>query len=202
MRVAAVADLHGHYPEIPECDLLLVAGDFGSLGKVEDWLRVTPADRVVACAGNHDFVAETHPGAVASLPWTYLQDAAIDVDGLTVYGSPWTSPFFDWAFMLPEDKLAEKWALIPEDTNILLTHSPPHGLGDLVPHAHEDDPHRGSASLRAVVEQLPALKLHVFGHIHEGHGRGDLPQGAVWANCSLVDAAYRPFQSRVQLFEL
>jgi len=58
------------------------------------------------------------------------------------------------------------------------------------------DRHQGSHSLRATVEAHPALRLHVFGHIHEGYGQGLLDRpGRVpltWLNAASVDERYEP----------
>ena len=53
------------------------------------------------------------PAALRDLDWHYLQDETIEIDGLSVYGSPWTSRFQDWAFMLSEEELARRWARSP-----------------------------------------------------------------------------------------
>lgn len=64
-----------------------------------------------------------------------------------------------------DEELAEKWALIPEDTNILVTHSPPLGTFDM----NSSGKFCGSSSLKLKSRQLKELELFVFGHIHEGY---------------------------------
>ena len=154
MRICCAADLHGTLPEIPPCDLLLLAGDLVPLGAhaprdgrrwldgtFRAWLDALPArTRVVGVAGNHDFVFQE--GEVAFDPplrWTYLQDSEATVAGLRIWGTPWQPRFFDWAFNLDEPELAEKWAAIPDGLDVLLLHGPPFGYGD---------PRRGGPSAR------------------------------------------------------
>ncbi|HMC64192.1 MAG TPA: metallophosphoesterase [Gemmataceae bacterium] len=207
MRICAVADLHGFLPEIPACDLLLIAGDIcpatdHSLFFQIEWLatefrawlsrRTMP---VVAIWGNHDLIGEHAPELVPRLPWTLLQDSATEFGGLKIYGSPWQLRFFDWAFNLDEPELAQKWALIPEDTDILLLHGPPYGFGDWVGRGK----HEGSPSLRERIFQVRP-KLAVFGHIHEGRGRW-FEDGVMLANVTLMDEAYRPVHEPA-MFEL
>lgn len=183
MRVVVASDFHGRYPStVPPCDLLLLAGDclppagFGSrpagrsgLMEFIDWLTVQPAKQIVGIAGNHDFIAESDHGRaiVRALPWLYLEDEGAEVvDGVKVWGSPWSTMFGSWAFMLPDDQLAERWALIPDDTEILVVHGPAKGILDKV----YDGRHEGSVSLRERLRQLPHLRLLATGHIHEAYG--------------------------------
>lgn len=209
MRIAALADLHGHLPETPPCDLLLIAGDVcpaagHSLavqrawceGPFAEWLRHQPAREIVGVAGNHDFIAQASPSVVRKLPWRYLCDESTVVDGMRVHGSPWTPTFYDWAFMQDDADLARHWDLIPDDVAVLVTHGPPHGLGDRT----ERGTHEGSLTLRARIEQLDDLRLHVFGHIHENPGHWPLGN-ATLANVTVVDLDYRPVHP-VRIFDL
>jgi hypothetical protein len=203
--VVAVADLHGVLPAVPPCELLLVAGDLCPLedhGEAHQrrwlhtvfraWLERAPARRRVGIAGNHDLVAQRDAAVLADLPWDYLCDSGTEVLGRRIWGSPWQPPFFDWAFNLPEDELEGRWALIPEDTDVLLTHGPPRGVGDRVGRRSA-----GSVTLRARVERL-APELHVFGHIHEGRGLYRLGDSLL-ANAALVDEHYRPRHAPLEL---
>src|SRR5262245_54236823 len=145
--IVAISDQHGVLPEIPPCDLLLIAGDVCPVTnhgvdfqanwlqwEYRRWLERLPARKIVFIAGNHDFVFEQRSNFLPSdYPATYLQDTGITWEGLRIWGTPWQPVFFDWAFNLREPDLAKKWALIPEGTDILVVHGPPFGYGDAVP---------------------------------------------------------------------
>lgn len=60
--------------------------------------------------------------------------------------------------------MLSKWNQIPDDTDILLTHGPPLGHGDLV----RNGDHVGCVELLSTIQQRVRPKYHVFGHIHEG----------------------------------
>ncbi|EMD40325.1 hypothetical protein CERSUDRAFT_110922 [Gelatoporia subvermispora B] len=83
----------------------------------------------------------------------------------TVYGSPWTPAFGNWAFNYDRGREAEDLISTFPQTDILLTHGPPFHILDKVLTGR----HVGCAALSA---RLPSLRprLHVFGHIHEDHG--------------------------------
>ena len=51
---------------------------------------------------------------------------------MQVWGSPWQPEFCGWAFNLRRgEACAAKWRLIPTATDVLVTHGPPLGHGDL-----------------------------------------------------------------------
>ena len=84
---------------------------------------------------------------------------------LTVYGSPWQPLYGGWAFNLQRGlSCSSKWSLIPPGVDVLMTHGPPLGRGDLC------KPHGNRAGCEHLLEQVQERikpRCHVFGHIHE-----------------------------------
>jgi hypothetical protein len=133
-------------------------------------------------------VARTDPELLRSLPWTYLEDEAAEVAGVRLWGSPWALPCGDWVFTAPEEELELLYAQVPEDAEIVLTHGPAHGCGDLTAGGSS----AGSRALRRRLDGLPQLGLAVSGHIHEARGFGRTPAGWSWANAAQVTMSFEP----------
>jgi hypothetical protein len=122
----------------------------------------------------------------------YLQDQAIEIqigDGpmVKIYGSPWQPEFCSWAFNLPRngEELESKWAAIPDDTDILITHGPAHGYLDRVVGRWDN---LGCEKLTEAIK-IKKPKIHVCGHIHSGYGYifdGDTH----YINASVLDEQY------------
>jgi len=200
VRIVAVADTHLYHRGlvVPDGDVLVHAGDLcrgGSLAELEiaaDWLRALPHAHKIVIAGNHDFAFERHPDEARRVlgdgvgGLVYLEDAAATVDGVKFWGSPWQPRFFDWAFNLSRGApLAAKWRLIPDDVDVLVTHGPPHGIGDRVARGHE-----GCEDLLARVRVVRPL-LHLFGHIHEDPGVW-VEAGVTHANVTTAEGELAP----------
>lgn len=204
MKIIAMSDLHGYLPaEVPACDLLLLAGDLCPVEnhtllfqrawldfEFRQWLERLPARKIIGVAGNHDLIFEHAPELVpTNLPWTYLQDSGTVCEDIKIWGTPWQPWFFDWAFNGSPEQLHRIWAMIPDDTNILVVHGPPFGFGDAVPERigvrRTGCPH--------LLERIQAIqpRLAVFGHIHEGRGQWQIG-GTTLANVTMVNAAYMP----------
>lgn len=203
MRIYPIADLHGHLPYTPPCDLLVIAGDVCPVvdhgvdrqrtwldADFRAWLLRQPAREKVGIAGNHDFLAQFEPDFMRSLPWVYLQDEATEIAGLKIFGSPWTPTFFNWAFMKDDPELEDIWAAIPSDTQLLITHGPPRGFGDRTRRGVT----AGSWTLLKRIQQLKELKLHVFGHIHEDPGAWTY-NGVLLINSTYVNLNYEPWDN-------
>ncbi len=63
--------------------------------------------------------------------------------------------------------LKAKWDLIPNGTDVLMTHGPPHGqLGGRVINGSID---AGCEELTIALARVKPI-VHVYGHIHEGYG--------------------------------
>lgn len=210
--IVCTADLHEHLVEIPECDLLLIAGDVSFavkgdlptkqaflIGEFTQWLEQVPAEEIVLVAGNHDQSIEAW-GLPPGLRCHYLQDDGIELFGLKLWGTPWQPWFNDWAFNAPAHNgelfLASRFALIPTDTDIVVCHGPPRGYGD---HNGEpgDDANVGSTAMTDVLERIQP-RLVVCGHIHSGYGRYELGETEV-INASHVDNDYRPVNPVVRI---
>lgn len=203
--IVCISDLHGHLPDIPECDLLLIGGDICpdyGIHRVSfqrqwldyefrHWLNNVPAETIIGTWGNHDWVAED--GVVPNdLPGTWLIDAGVTWGEDYIYCSPYTPEFMGWAFMEEDRRLAQRWAKIPERTTILMTHGPPLGSCGMTGSGED----AGSASLAMRLLELPNLKLHVVGHIHEGRG-----SSGITMNVSHVDKTYDPIHDPVVIHD-
>jgi len=217
VRIVCLADTHGHHDAlvVPDGDVLIHAGDATLEGTAEEvasfatWLRTQPHPHKLFVAGNHDRLFEDAPEQARGLLGdgiVYLQDSETTVEGLRVWGSPWQPWFLDYAFNLPRgEALRAKWDLIPEGTDVLVTHGPPRGILDRVKgetalalgRKFKQGPHAGCDDLRAAVARRRP-RFHVFGHIHEGYGR-ETVDGTEFVNAACVDRHYRPINPPVVL---
>ena len=116
---------------------------------------------------------------------------------IKIYGSPWQPWFYDWAFNLPRlgTELQEKWNMIPEDTDVLITHSPPNGYGDLVNNWRQPNTHVGCECLISRIGEINP-SLNVFGHIHEGYGVQH-NENTLFVNASICTSNYEPINKPI-----
>lgn len=213
-RIVCLSDTHNCNDQIdvPDGDILIHSGDATITGTVEEikrfnsWFAGLPHKHKIFVAGNHDWLFETDNRLARILldkKIVYLQDSAIEIEGLKIYGSPWQPRFFDWAFNLNRGaEMAEKWDAIPNDIDILITHGPPKGFLDEVPRRAWVE-NAGCEELRKKVEEIAAfgrLKLHIFGHIHCGYGTRN-QFGVKFINASNCNEAYEPIQPPI-VFDL
>ncbi|KAK5689614.1 hypothetical protein LTR97_012787 [Elasticomyces elasticus] len=179
ITVVCISDTHNTTPTLPPGDILIHAGDLTQGGTKEelqaalDWLNAQPHEYKVVIAGNHELLLDRRKTpdkekARKALRWgsiIYLNDSCTTLKfrggrTLKVYGNPWTRRHSNWAFQYAdgEDVFSKQ---IPEDADIMVTHSPPRFHLDIA--AWGDD-----FLLREIWRVRP--RLHVFGHLHAGHG--------------------------------
>lgn len=206
MKICCTSDLHGHLPDIPDCELLLLAGDYIPFTRGQFWwLRdqfmpwlyeiTLRGIKIIGIAGNHDRIFANDPSAVPKLPWTYLQDSGCNFKDLNIWGTPWQPVYHNWAFNLPEEDLHNMWRHIPENTDILIVHGPPHGVSDYVP---RDNQNVGSPSLRARIQAIKP-SLVVTGHIHEGYGVYLLDNNIPVVNASHMTGEMQPINKPIMI---
>ena len=199
-----MSDTHGRHQnlKVPDGDVLIHAGDFCRWGSRSDvhefaeWFSDFPHERKIAIAGNHDIALQKYLGYGHMLRMyeiEYLEDTqSATQDGPKIWGSPFTPPFQSWAFMLEEDVLARKFALIPYDVDVLVTHGPPAGTLDFT---DLERVHAGSHSLTSRIDELMHSKdrklVHILGHIHERWG-SETNGGYHGYNVAICDFKYNP----------
>lgn len=214
MKIICISDTHNkhHKLTLPPCDILIHAGDFSGKGKKEeinaflDWFasEKVPGIFKIFIAGNHDFGMESEEKAfyenrAKELGLIYLNDSAITILGLKIWGSPITPWFHDWAFNRQRgEEIRKHWELIPSDTDILITHGPPFGILDKTWRGQNV----GCEELKKMIfeeNKFKNLKLHVFGHIHEDKGIKELA-GIRFINASSVNI--NPLRGKLDFFEI
>jgi Icc-related predicted phosphoesterase len=187
-------------------DILLHAGDASLRGsEVEiltflDWFAKQDYSYLIFVPGNHDWFAERMPVRMAEecqkRNIILLNDSGVEIEGIKVWGSaiqPW---FHNWAFnRLRGDDIKHHWDMIPEDTEILITHGPPAGILDTVAFVN-GNPKEG-AGCKDLLDKIlkTQVKLHIFGHIHEARGIHYVGP-STFVNASCLDRMYYPASKR------
>jgi len=207
MIIDCISDLHGDRPHLKGGDLLIVAGDLTARDfyyehfEFEKWLCSQKYEKKVVIAGNHDgFLVNS--ACVMFEDVEYLKDSGFYFRGFKIWGSPWTPTFYNWHFMKDRGaEIKEKWDLIPDDVDILVTHGPPFGILDKVtknsrPRGVENNV--GCEELREAVLRVKP-KLHVFGHIHSEGGKQEKIGGTIFVNASIMDESYDPINKPVRI---
>jgi Icc-related predicted phosphoesterase len=199
---AQLKEIHVNHPDA----ILIHAGDISYRGRkweVEEflqWYSGLPFKNKIMIAGNHDFLFEESPSLADVMlemegpGVVYLNDSGVELEGLKFWGSPVTPWFHNWAFNRIEDEINRHWDLIPVDTNILITHGPPHLTLD----ATKTGLRVGCPRLSNKIKDLPDLKAHVFGHIHEAAGMVE-KDNIIYVNASILDFYYEVRNSPVIL---
>ena len=195
MKIVAISDTHGKHRELtlPDGDLIIHAGDFchyGSQSDLEDflsWYKMLDYQTKILIGGNHDFfAAESGDRFRQMLPSgiIYLEDSGIEIYGLKIWGSPVQPDLVQWAFGKKRGlPMKAHWDLIPPDTDILITHTPPYGILDQTRSGRSI----GCEELTKRIAELD-LRIHIFGHIHGSYGKCKIGN-TQYFNASNMDSA-------------
>jgi Icc-related predicted phosphoesterase len=197
MRIVAISDTHSRHEQIvvPAGDVLVHAGDITLYGKMDElrafnhWLGRLPHKHKIVIAGNHDRIFHERSDLARSILTNaiYLQDEAITIEGIKFYGSPWQPWHHDMAFNLQRGpEIAEIWSRVPLDTDVLITHGPPFGHGDMT----FSQQYVGCEDLLRRIEDIKP-RLNIFGHIHEGAGI-TFNSRTAFINACICNLSYHP----------
>jgi Icc-related predicted phosphoesterase len=200
VRIVALSDTHCKHKQvfIPDGDILIHAGDMTGLGKYNEFISMgnwfykmkEKFKHRIIIAGNHDWGLMHQKELILDAHFDsdviYLEDSGIELESIKFYGTPWMLEYYYWAFMRTEDELVKYYAAIPDDTEVLITHAPPFGILDKA----MDGDKCGSRALYERIKQLPKLKHHIFGHIHESYGSETI-NGVGFHNVCSLNGNYR-----------
>jgi Icc-related predicted phosphoesterase len=154
VKILHISDTHTNHEKInipSDIDLIIHSGDFSSRKGIErnekeciafiDWFSSLDIKHKILVAGNHDTSIQARlitPEEIKNRGIIYLENASVKIEGLLVWGSPYTPRYGKWAFMRAEQELGSIWNTIPDDADIVITHSPPRGMLDLTFDAEKD----------------------------------------------------------------
>jgi Icc-related predicted phosphoesterase len=220
MKIVCISDTHSQISkvEVPEGDLLIISGDATYQGTIEevskfnmDLARIKPKLKygILFTPGNHDKGFEKAPDLFKSILTnaTTLIHESIEIEGFKIFASPYAPAFgYGWAYNVYRGQaLKDKWAQIPDQTQILISHGPPMGILDTVQLFNKrtgetEIEHVGCQDLYNRIQELKNLNIHVFGHIHSGYGQVEI-NGVTYVNASVCTEEYRPINKPI-VFEL
>ncbi|KAI1163334.1 calcineurin-like phosphoesterase [Nemania serpens] len=201
IKIVCLSDTHDSVvQDVPDGDLLIHCGDMTNSGtaaaiqKQIDWLVSLPHQHKVLVCGNHDswfdLNARTEEDTLGhrsvdlkTLHYLERKSVTLTFKGgrrLNVYGAPDIPQCggSEMAFQYTIDQHPWK-GMIPIDTDILVTHTPPM--------LHRDLALGCPGLLGEIWRKKP--KVHVFGHVHWGRGI----EAVYWDDCQ---KAYEGLMSR------
>lgn len=191
MRILHLSDTHGvHHrlKNLPEADIVVHSGDFCMVGEQREaldflnWFCDLPYKHKIFICGNHDSCLYEANIEGLDVNVHYLCNSGIEIEGVKFYGVP----------MFMEDCISSRqaynYAMIPDDTDVLITHSPAYGILDLDDSIDGEFIHYGSEEL---LERLTVVhtRAHLFGHIHRRHGITE-QRGIVFSNGAIMNDDY------------
>jgi len=203
-----LSDTHNRHTKC-ECeggDIILHAGDVSGRGDVDeiitflDWYARQDYEHIILVPGNHDFAFEEDPKGMAEeckdRGIILLNDSGVTVKGVKIWGSPVQPWFHNWAFNRQRGpEIKKHWDLIPNDTEVLITHGPPADILDMTTGIMGEP--KGGVGCLDLTKKIAETKirLHVFGHIHEGRGV-TYQKEVTYVNASFLDRMYYPQAKR------
>lgn len=189
MKILQISDTHNRHRQLtnlPEADVIVHCGDFADNGTEEEvldflnWYIDLPYKYKIFVTGNHDLCLWDAKD-IEDLPENvfFLQDRGVTIEGVK---------FFGIAYNHSE-------CLIPEGTDIVITHEPPIMILDESAGIHWGD----VPLFKRIMEVRP--RYHLFGHAHESCGT--LKQDdIIFSNGAILDDFYHiSHQPKVFLFD-
>ena len=187
MRILHISDTHSSHHllnDLPKADIIIHSGDASFAGSEEEmldfleWFCDLDYQHKIYVAGNHDDCL--YGEHIEGLPDNchYLCHSGVEIEGVKFWGVP-----LFMGDVLKEGRTEQLMAQISNDTQVLISHSPPYGILDF-----DGNINYGCQDLLKAVERIRP-HYHLFGHIHAAHGIKKLQQ-TTFVNSAMVNEAY------------
>ena len=181
LKIWHISDTHGFHDQlnIPEgIDLVIHTGDcsnhidpYQNEWEVKNflmWFEQVPIPNKIYIPGNHDTSIEkglVKAGDFISRGIHLLMHDWINVNGVKIFGSPYTPTYGQWSFMKSRETINRVWETLPEGMDIIGVHGPCRGILDLSYNRANELEFCGDNALRKHILRLKP-KYFLSGHIH------------------------------------
>lgn len=225
LKFTVISDTHNEHKKVnlPESDVIIHCGDFTNLGTLKEvksfieWFSGLNYKYKILIAGNHEVTLDSNnyntnwklfhktkentneiKNIIDSTDIIYLHNTFTVIEDIKIYGTPY----------IPEESLRcgfplknkteafDMWDKIPNDTDILITHTPPHHILD-----DAFGTRLGCVELLKKVKQIKPL-YHLFGHIHQCGYKNIIQGRTTFINASSMDKDYKIRKNISITFEL
>ncbi|KAI9301901.1 Metallo-dependent phosphatase-like protein [Cunninghamella echinulata] len=218
VRFVCMSDTHGKtqfkFP-IPDGDVFIHAGDltragnYGEFKATIEWIKSLPHKIKIVTAGNHDHylderltnstnVKQELLALFEEAEITYLEHESYQLPdefgGYRLFVSPYSPLHLGGAFM-PIKGLRGRWDDVPDNIDIIVTHTPPRGTLDLTRRGQNV----GCEFLEKRIYEINP-KVSIFGHIHEAGGY-EYHDNILFINACTSNYRYQPNQTPI-VFDL
>jgi len=187
-----ISDTHELHREIsvPNGDVLIHAGDFTMFGRslqalkdFNGWLGELPHRHKIVICGNHEYAFDDTLRYYRLLTnAVVLVNESLVIEGAKFWGSAFSMLDESGPARTREAERQRIYDAIPLDTDVVITHGPPHGVLDTTV---EYQGHTGDRELLRAIRRVKP-KLHVFGHIHASYGARNT-RDTLFINAALLD---------------
>jgi len=177
MQLTIISDTHSQEDQLGclSGDVLIHCGDMFNMfmddsedvERMDKWFGKQNFDLILCVGGNHDYELQKRVGYVDQ-PFrnaVYLEGRSYEFGGFKFFGAPWVPDLYGQAFYTGDTEIVEKWADIPHDVDVLITHTPAHGVLDV----SSSGLVLGCKHLRKVIDRVKP-GVHCFGHVHDSSG--------------------------------
>ena len=191
MKILTVSDeeckaLWDYYTpgRLKDYDLIISCGDLKA--NYLSFLVTMARCPVLYVHGNHDTGYENHPPEGCDC----IDDGLVVYNGIRILGLGGCRRYHPGPYQYSERQMRWrirklKWRIrLLGGVDIVVTHAPPHGLGDA-----EDPAHWGFEALREFLDQYHPRYL-VHGHVHMSYGRS-IPREIEYNGTTVINACER-----------